>query len=41
MENEETYNGFWKQAGCLLSVIAILGIIAVIALAGYMFVKGF
>ncbi|WP_255512456.1 hypothetical protein [Flagellimonas sp. S3867] len=40
-EKEKEYSGFWKNAGCILSVIAIFGILAVIVIAVYMFAKGF
>jgi len=40
-EKEETYSGFWKQIGCTLSVIAIIGIISVIVIGLYMLLKGF
>ncbi|KQC29191.1 hypothetical protein AAY42_04205 [Flagellimonas eckloniae] len=40
-EKEKTYNGFWKQIGCTLSIIAILGILAVIIIGFYMLLSGF
>ncbi|WP_420601302.1 hypothetical protein [Flagellimonas sp.] len=40
-EKEKEYNGFWKQIGCILSVIAILGIVSVVVLGIYMLLKGF
>lgn len=39
-EKQKEYNGFWKQLGCILSVIAILGILAVFAIGAYLFFKG-
>lgn len=38
---EEDYNGFWKQLGCWLSVIAILAIILIFVLGFYMLFNGF
>ncbi|WP_262491907.1 hypothetical protein [Flagellimonas lutaonensis] len=35
MEKEKEYNGFWKQAGCLLSVVAILAFITILVLFFY------
>ena len=40
-EKEENYNGFWKQMGCILSVVAILAIMAVFAIGIYLLVQGF
>lgn len=40
-EKEENYNGFWKQLGCVLSVVAIFAIMAVFAIGIYLLVKGF
>ncbi|MGW9686171.1 hypothetical protein [Flagellimonas sp. 2504JD1-5] len=40
-EKEKEYSGFWKNAGCILSVAAIFGIMVVIILAVYMLIKGF
>ncbi len=40
-EKEKPYNGFWKQLGCILSVIAIFGIIALFVVGFYLFIKGF
>ena len=36
-KKQETYNGFWKKAGCFLSLIAILTIIGSIGYALYVF----
>lgn len=38
---EKDYNGFWKQLGCILSVIVILGMLTVMGLGIYLFAKGF
>ncbi|WP_262885598.1 hypothetical protein [Flagellimonas ochracea] len=40
-EKEQSYNGFWKQAGCFLSIIAILGIVAVFIIGFYLLISGF
>ncbi|MGX1930335.1 hypothetical protein [Flagellimonas sp. 2504JD4-2] len=40
-EKEQEYKGFWKNAGCILSVLAILGIIAIFVIGLYMLIKGF
>lgn len=39
-EHGGTYRGFWKQLGCVLSVVAILGIIAIVVLIVYMHLTG-
>ncbi len=40
-EKEEEYKGFWKNVGCILSVVAILGIITVLVIGAYMWSNGF
>jgi hypothetical protein len=40
-EKEKTYNGFWKQAGCILSLVAIFGMIALFAMGFYFLIKGY
>ena len=40
MKEEKEYSGIWKNVGCLLSALAILGIIAVIIILIYQFVIG-
>jgi len=40
-ENERAYNGIWKQAGCILSMIAIFGIIALVIIGLYLLIQGF
>ncbi|WP_262708047.1 hypothetical protein [Flagellimonas allohymeniacidonis] len=40
MEEKEVYRGFWQQLGCVLSLIAILGILFLIGLGIYFFLTG-
>nr|WP_299382010.1 hypothetical protein [Allomuricauda sp.] len=40
-EKQEEYNGFWKQLGCMLSVVVILAIVTVFAIGTYLLIKGF
>jgi len=40
-EKEKEYNGIWKQMGCILSLIAILGIIAVVIIGLYLLIQGY
>ena len=40
-EKEKAYNGIWKQAGCILSLIAIFGIIALMIMGFYLLIKGY
>ena len=40
-EKEENYTGFWKQLGCILSVIVILGMLTILGIGIYLFAKGF
>ncbi|WP_262420322.1 hypothetical protein [Flagellimonas meishanensis] len=40
-ENQNEYNGFWKQLGCILSIVAIFGIIAVFVIGFYLLLNGF
>jgi hypothetical protein len=40
-EKEKAYNGIWKQAGCILSLIAIFGIIALGIIGLYLLIQGF
>nr|WP_288935356.1 hypothetical protein [uncultured Allomuricauda sp.] len=40
-EKEKAYNGIWKQAGCILSLIAIFGIIALVIIGLYLLIQGF
>ena len=40
-QKEKDYNGFWKQLGCILSVIAILAILSVFIIGIYLLAKGF
>ncbi|WP_298789526.1 hypothetical protein [uncultured Allomuricauda sp.] len=39
-EKKKEYKGFWKDIGCILSVVAILGIITIIILGIYMLLQG-
>ncbi|WP_262911455.1 hypothetical protein [Allomuricauda sp. SCSIO 65647] len=39
MEKKKEYSGFWKQAGCILSVIAILAFLTILALFIYFAIK--
>jgi hypothetical protein len=41
MEEEKEYSGIWKDIGCVLSAIAILGILALFVVLGYLFFNGF
>jgi hypothetical protein len=41
MKKEKAYNGFWKQLGCILSLLAILGIAAVFIIGFYLLINGF
>jgi len=41
MKEEKEYTGIWKNIGCFLSALAILGIIAVFIILGYLFFSGF
>ncbi|MDC6364585.1 MULTISPECIES: hypothetical protein [Flavobacteriaceae] len=40
-KKEKEYNGFWKQLGCILSLIAILGIMAIFVIGFYLLINGF
>ncbi|MFT0715727.1 hypothetical protein [Flagellimonas lutimaris] len=40
-EKEKEYQGIWKQAGCILSLIAIFGIIALFIIGLYLLIQGF
>ncbi|MEZ4811029.1 MAG: hypothetical protein R2819_11780 [Allomuricauda sp.] len=40
-KKEEVYNGFWKRLGCILSLVAIVGIVTVFVIGVYLLVKGF
>jgi len=40
-ETEKEYGGIWKQAGCILSLLAILGIIVLFGIGIYLLLKGF
>ncbi|MDT0621407.1 hypothetical protein [Croceitalea vernalis] len=40
MKEEKEYSGIWKDFGCILSAIAIIGILALIATLIYQFVSG-
>ncbi|WP_350285969.1 hypothetical protein [uncultured Croceitalea sp.] len=40
MAKEKEYTGIWRDIGCLLSAVAILGIIAVILIFIYQLVSG-
>jgi len=37
---EKAYNGFWKQMGCVLSILAILGIATILITGVYLLFKG-
>ena len=41
MKKEKAYNGFWKQLGCVLSLLAILAIVAIFVIGFYLLIKGF
>ena len=42
MENKKKeYNGFWKQMGCILSLVAILAILAIFVIGFYLLIKGY
>lgn len=38
---EKEYNGIWRQIGCILSLVAILGIIALFVMGFYLLIQGF
>jgi hypothetical protein len=40
-ERKKEYNGIWKTAGCLLSLVAIFGIIFLLGLGMYYLIMGF
>tara|TARA_Y100001933_G_scaffold253821_1_gene294642 strand:- start:14084 stop:14212 length:129 start_codon:yes stop_codon:yes gene_type:complete len=40
-EKEKEYNGIWKQIGCVLSLIAIFGIIALAIIGLYLLIKNY
>lgn len=37
-QKEKEYNGVWKQAGCILSLVAILAIIALVVMGFYLLI---
>ncbi|WP_431160208.1 hypothetical protein [Flagellimonas beolgyonensis] len=37
-EKEKEYNGIWKQVGCILSLVAILAIIALVVMGFYLLI---
>ncbi|MDT0607462.1 hypothetical protein [Croceitalea rosinachiae] len=39
-KKEKEYSGVWKDIGCILSALAIFGIIAVITILIYQFLRG-
>jgi len=41
MKKEKAYNGFWKQLGCVLSLLVILAIIAIFIIGFYLLIQGF
>ncbi|WP_421807307.1 hypothetical protein [Flagellimonas sp.] len=40
-ENEKEYNGIWRHLGCALSLIAILGMMAVFIVIFYLFLQNY
>jgi len=40
-EKEKEYNGIWKQLGCVLSLIAIFGIIALVVMSLYLLIQNY
>jgi len=40
-EKEKEYNGFWKQLGCTLSLVAIFGIIALLIIGFYLLIGNY
>ncbi|MHA7862849.1 hypothetical protein [Flagellimonas marinaquae] len=40
-EKEKEYNGIWKQLGCILSLVAILGIMAVFIVSFYLLLRNY
>lgn len=40
MKKEKEYSGIWKDVGCILSAIAILGILTLIVTLIYQFASG-
>ncbi|GMN05326.1 hypothetical protein MTsPCn5_07140 [Croceitalea sp. MTPC5] len=40
MEKEQEYSGIWKNIGCILSAIAIFGILAFIGIMAYQLFSG-
>jgi hypothetical protein len=40
-EKEKEYNGFWKQLGCILSLVAIFGIIALLIIGFYLLIGNY
>lgn len=40
-KEEKAYNGIWKQAGCILSLIAIFGIIGLMIMGLYLLIQGY
>ncbi|SHG33102.1 hypothetical protein [Flagellimonas flava] len=40
-EKQKEYNGFWKQLGCILSVVVILTIVSIFIIGAYLLFNGF
>lgn len=40
-EKEKEYNGIWKQIGCILSLVAIFGIITLVIIGFYLLIKNY
>ncbi|WP_343486409.1 hypothetical protein [Allomuricauda sp. d1] len=40
MAENKDYNGFWKQAGCTLAAIAVIGFVGLIVMVFYFLFKG-
>ncbi|MEM9649454.1 MAG: hypothetical protein AAF969_13325 [Bacteroidota bacterium] len=40
-EKQKEYNGFWKQLGCILSVVVILAIVSIFIIGAYLLFNGF
>ncbi|WP_262510994.1 hypothetical protein [Flagellimonas nanhaiensis] len=40
-KKEKEYRGFWKQLGCILSLVVILAILAIFVIGFYLLIKGY
>lgn len=40
-KRNKEYNGIWKTTGCLLSVVALLGLVFLFGLGLYFLLKGY